>query len=122
MWRIKSSIAIAALFMLASGTKAEDVVITQYKADPSGAPFGVAIEKGFFKQAGIDITGVISGAGGARMVDGENLLTQQMAQPVGNNPQGHVHGAAGRRIRYDLHRSVGVVSGQGRYCADSPQR
>jgi NitT/TauT family transport system substrate-binding protein len=68
MWKIKSSIAIAALFMLASGTKAEDVVITQYKADPSGAPYGVAIEKGFFKQAGIDITGVISGAGGGTSV------------------------------------------------------
>jgi NitT/TauT family transport system substrate-binding protein len=68
MWRTKSSIAIVALFMLASGTKAEDVVITQYKADPSGAPYGVAIEKGFFKQAGIDITGVISGAGGGTSV------------------------------------------------------
>ena len=68
MWRIKSSIAIAALFMLASGTKAEDVLITQYKADPSGAPYGIAIEKGFFKQAGIDVTGVISGAGGGTSV------------------------------------------------------
>ena len=68
MWRIKSSIAIAALFMLASGTKAEDVLITQYKADPSGAPFAVAIDKGFFKQAGIDIAGVISGAGGGTSV------------------------------------------------------
>jgi NitT/TauT family transport system substrate-binding protein len=68
MWRTKSSIAIVALLMLANGTKAEDVVITQYKADPSGAPYAVAIEKGFFKQAGIDITGVISGAGGGTSV------------------------------------------------------
>src|SRR5487761_75272 len=34
---------------------AEDVLITQYKADPSGAPYGVGIEKGFFKKAGVDI-------------------------------------------------------------------
>jgi NitT/TauT family transport system substrate-binding protein len=47
---------------------AEDVLVTQYKADPSGAPFAVAIEKGFFKKAGIDITGVISGAGGGASV------------------------------------------------------
>src|SRR6202167_1455138 len=43
---------------------AEDILVTQYKADPSGAPYGVAIDKGFFKAAGVDITGVISGEGG----------------------------------------------------------
>jgi len=47
---------------------AEDVLITQYKADPSGAPYGVGIEKGFFKKAGVDITGVISGEGGGASV------------------------------------------------------
>src|SRR5215813_8072241 len=44
---------------------AEDILVTQYKADPSGAPYGVAIDKGFFKAAGVDITGVISGEGGS---------------------------------------------------------
>jgi NitT/TauT family transport system substrate-binding protein len=69
MSKIKSSIALAAFFLMATAAaKAEDVLITQYKADPSGAPYGVAIEKGFFKQAGIDITGVISGAGGGTSV------------------------------------------------------
>src|SRR5260370_4166741 len=69
MSKIKSSISLIALFLLATGSaKAEDVLITQYKADPSGAPYGVAIEKGFFKKAGIDITGVISGAGGGTSV------------------------------------------------------
>ena len=47
---------------------AEDILVTQYKADPSGAPYGVAIEKGFFKKAGVDITGVISGEGGGASV------------------------------------------------------
>jgi len=47
---------------------AEDVLVTQYKNDPSGAPYGVGIEKGFFKQAGADITGVISGEGGGTSV------------------------------------------------------
>ena len=47
---------------------AEDLLVTQYKNDPSGAPYGVAIEKGFFKQAGVDITGVISGEGGGTSV------------------------------------------------------
>jgi NitT/TauT family transport system substrate-binding protein len=47
---------------------AEDILVTQYKADPSGAPYGVAIDKGFFKNAGADITGVISGEGGGTSV------------------------------------------------------
>jgi NitT/TauT family transport system substrate-binding protein len=47
---------------------AEDVLVTQYKADPSGAPYGVGIEKGFFKKAGIDLTGVINGEGGGSSV------------------------------------------------------
>src|SRR5713226_8016248 len=59
---------LVAALCLALPAQAEEVVITQYKADPSGAPYGVAIEKGFFKQAGIDITGVISGAGGGTSV------------------------------------------------------
>jgi NitT/TauT family transport system substrate-binding protein len=52
----------------ASPAKAEDLLVTQYKADPSGAPYGIALEKGFFKKNGIDITGIISGAGGGNSV------------------------------------------------------
>ena len=39
------------------------MLVTQYKNDPTGAPFAIAIEKGFFKKEGIDIK-VINGAGG----------------------------------------------------------
>jgi NitT/TauT family transport system substrate-binding protein len=51
-----------------SPASAEDILVTQYKADPSGAPYGVAIDKGFFKKAGADVTGVISGEGGGASV------------------------------------------------------
>jgi len=70
MSKLGSSVFVVALAYLiaVAPTRGEDVLITQYKADPSGAPYGVAIEKGFFKQAGIDITGVISGAGGGTSV------------------------------------------------------
>ena len=64
------AVALVLCFAAAAPSQAEDVLVTQYKADPSGAPFGVAIEKGFFKSAGIDITGVISGAGGGTSVRG----------------------------------------------------
>lgn len=69
MLKLKSGAVLAALCLAAATPAlAEDVLITQYKADPSGAPYGVAIDKGFFKKAGIDITGVISGAGGGTSV------------------------------------------------------
>jgi NitT/TauT family transport system substrate-binding protein len=42
--------------------------VTQYKNDPSGAPYAVALEKGLFKKHGIDITGIVSGAGGGSSV------------------------------------------------------
>ena len=61
--------SISALFMPQRlPAMAEDILVTQYKADPSGAPYGVAIDKGMFKKAGVDITGVISGEGGGTSV------------------------------------------------------
>ena len=63
-----AAIAIAIGLAAVAPAQAEDILITQYKADPSGAPYGIAIEQGFFKKAGVDITGVISGTGGGDSV------------------------------------------------------
>jgi NitT/TauT family transport system substrate-binding protein len=65
MSKISSFLVVLAALLLVSAAPAaaEDVVVTQYKADPSGAAFAVAIDKGFFKQAGM-----ISGAGGGTSV------------------------------------------------------
>ena len=62
------STLVVALALAATPAQAIDVLVTQYKNDPSGAPYGIALEKGFFKKAGVDITGVISGAGGGTSV------------------------------------------------------
>ena len=59
---------ILTCFAVAQPAMAADVLVTQYKADPSGAPWGVGIAKGFFKAAGADITGVINGEGGGASV------------------------------------------------------
>lgn len=61
---------------VSAAARAEDIVVTQYKADPSGAPFGIAIDRGFFKKAGIDITDVISGEGGGSSV--RNALASKL--------------------------------------------
>jgi NitT/TauT family transport system substrate-binding protein len=64
MSKIGATILIAGLCLTAAvSAKADEVLVTQYKNDPTGAPFAVAIEKGFFKKAGIDVT-VINGTGG----------------------------------------------------------
>jgi len=64
-----TAVCLATLCVAASGpASAEDILVTQYKADPSGAPYGLGIAKGFFKKAGVDITGVISGEGGGTSV------------------------------------------------------
>ncbi len=71
MWQHGKSNAaflLCALLAATAPARAEEIVVTQYKADPSGAPYGVAIDKGFFKKAGVDITGIISGEGGGTSV------------------------------------------------------
>jgi NitT/TauT family transport system substrate-binding protein len=66
---LKSIVVVVALGLAAARpASAEDLLITQYKNDPSGAPYAIALEKGFFKKHGVDITGIISGAGGGSSV------------------------------------------------------
>lgn len=68
MSKFRLSMLAAIVVFATTPAQAIDVLVTQYKADPSGAAFAVGLEKGFFKKAGIDITGVISGAGGGTSV------------------------------------------------------
>src|SRR6266481_46814 len=65
----RSIILIAAIGLASvQPVDAADLLVTQYKNDPSGAPYGIALEKGFFQKHGLDITGIISGAGGGSSV------------------------------------------------------
>jgi NitT/TauT family transport system substrate-binding protein len=61
-------VAVALAAAPVAPAAAADLLVTQYKNDPSGASYGIALEKGFFKQNGIDISGIISGAGGGSSV------------------------------------------------------
>ena len=62
------ALALAGMAALPAPAAAEDLLVTQYRADPSGAPYGVALAKGFFAKAGVNITGIISGDGGGASV------------------------------------------------------
>ena len=47
-----------------ASTHAEEIAVGNYGVSANGMPFGVALVKGYFKDEGLDITGLISSAGG----------------------------------------------------------
>jgi NitT/TauT family transport system substrate-binding protein len=67
-----AALAAAALLSLQAPAGAEEISVTQWGASMYGAPYAVAMEKGLFKQAGIDITGIIGSGGGGTTV--RNIL------------------------------------------------
>ena len=65
--------------------RAEEISVTLWGTFLYGAPFAVAIENGYFKEEGVDITGVLSSKGGGTTV--RNIL-------AGGLPYGEVSLAA----------------------------
>src|SRR3954451_21825179 len=53
---------------LALPAQAEEIVVSNYGVTTNGMPFAVALAKGFFKQQGADVTGVLSSDGGGTTV------------------------------------------------------
>jgi NitT/TauT family transport system substrate-binding protein len=82
----RTAAALAAVALLfAVPVRADEISVTQWGASLYGAPFAVAIEDGFFRKAGIDITGIIGSAGGGTSV--RNVL-------AADTPYGEVATAA----------------------------
>jgi NitT/TauT family transport system substrate-binding protein len=52
------------IFAVTAGAGAEELVVSNYAVSANGMPFGVALAKGYFKDEGLNITGLISSAGG----------------------------------------------------------
>ena len=58
------ALALACLGMASvSAARAEDIVVTHYGSLLYGLPYAIAMEKGYFKQEGIDVSGIITSAG-----------------------------------------------------------
>jgi NitT/TauT family transport system substrate-binding protein len=76
--------AIAAAFATASifcGTaRAEDIVVTHYASLLYGTPYAIALDKGYFKDAGVDVTGILTSKGGGtsirNMMAGDTLFAE----------------------------------------------
>ena len=67
------TILIAVLGLVAAAaSRAEDIVVTHYASLLYGLPYAVALEKGYFKQAGVDVTGILTSKGGGTSV--RNLM------------------------------------------------
>src|SRR2546422_9869944 len=65
-WRATAAALIA--LGLAHGAAAETITVTHWGSAFYGAPYAVAMQKGFFKQHGVDITDVLTSTGGGTSV------------------------------------------------------
>jgi NitT/TauT family transport system substrate-binding protein len=73
------AVALAALLPIAH---AEEIVVSNYAVSANGMPFAIAMEKGYFKDEGVNVTGIITSAGGGTTL--RNML-------AGNAPYGEVN-------------------------------
>jgi len=79
---IGAVIAVALPVILGATAKAEQIAVGNFGVAANGMPFAVALEKGYFKAEGIDVTGIISSAGGGTSL--RNML-------AGGVPYGEVN-------------------------------
>jgi NitT/TauT family transport system substrate-binding protein len=80
VWNALLAFVIAGAF--ASTAHAQEIVVSNYGVSANGMPFAVALEKGYFKDEGINVTGIITSAGGGTTL--RNML-------AGNAPYGEVN-------------------------------
>jgi NitT/TauT family transport system substrate-binding protein len=75
MMRMRRGLTVGAAFaalVFASEARAEQIVVSNYGIAANGMPYAVAMEKGFFKEEGADVTGILSSNGGGTTI--RNLL------------------------------------------------
>src|SRR6476469_5910606 len=81
---MKSFRAIAAALALSLGlagaARGEEIVVTHYASLLYGTPYAVALDKGYFKQAGVDISSILTSKGGGtsvrNMMAGDTLFAE----------------------------------------------
>ena len=61
---LSSLVVLLAAVFVAAQARSEEIVITLWGTGMYGAPYAVAMEKGFFKKNGVDVTGILTAAGG----------------------------------------------------------
>jgi NitT/TauT family transport system substrate-binding protein len=72
-----AAVALAVLGLAPTPGLAEEIVVSNYAQTTNGMPFAVAMEKGFFKEFKVDVTGILSSDGGGTTI--RNLLGGKLA-------------------------------------------
>jgi NitT/TauT family transport system substrate-binding protein len=72
---------VAGLTMVGTA-RADEIVVSNYGVSANGMPYAVALEKGFFKEEGANVTGILSSAGGGTTL--RNML-------AGNAPYAEIN-------------------------------
>jgi NitT/TauT family transport system substrate-binding protein len=80
--RLRHLALAAALALATLPAKAEQIAVGNFGVAANGMPFGVALTKGYFKDEGIDVSGIITSAGGGTSL--RNML-------AGGVPYGEVN-------------------------------
>ncbi|HVF64847.1 MAG TPA: ABC transporter substrate-binding protein [Casimicrobiaceae bacterium] len=80
LWHAMLAVVVSSA--LATAALAQEIVVSNYGVSANGMPFAVAMEKGYFKDEGINVTGIITSAGGGTTL--RNML-------AGNAPYGEVN-------------------------------
>jgi NitT/TauT family transport system substrate-binding protein len=71
-----AALALAALLPL-QAMAAEQIVVSNFGVAANGMPYAIAMDKGFFKAEGADVSGILSSAGGGTTV--RNLMTGHLS-------------------------------------------
>ena len=76
--KIGARVAVALVTLLPlRAIAAEQIVVSNFGVAANGMPYAVAMAKGFFKEEGADVSGVLSSAGGGTTV--RNLMTGHLS-------------------------------------------
>lgn len=72
--------ALALSLGFVSAARAEDIVVTHYASLLYGTPYAIALDKGYFKQAGVDVASILTSKGGGtsvrNMMAGDTLFAE----------------------------------------------
>lgn len=63
-----ASVSLAATAWLGEPGHADEIVVTSWGANLNSVPYAVGMEKGFFKEAGVDVTSILTTSGGGTAV------------------------------------------------------
>jgi NitT/TauT family transport system substrate-binding protein len=75
MMRMRQGLILGAAFsalVFTGNARAVQIVVSNYGIAANGMPYAIAMEKGFFKEEGADVTGILSSNGGGTTI--RNLL------------------------------------------------